>query len=481
MSPRQTQNASKHQRHHSRKPFRICNLHLQPAAIEDQNQKSAPGTASVTFGNLHMSPRQTQNPCGNRKFKPLSRPLSQPFVGSAPKSNCPRNLQSPDGIRQASLLAAFVASRNYPAMRLASFTTFWLLLPFLSFSLSAASFTDEPVVVLDNGTPAVRALSQELSARKVHHEVMGAAAALAVKQNSRAVWVAASVAECRAADASAIIAHLRSGGGFLVLGQMPFQKILYKLGERWLPESAYLEALIAPTPILKFSATPLSEFVRSTSTPEIDSTLKVAQSSIPTANGTEQRSVAHVVIPKLAGWTTYRLPLPHPKPADAVTAFWARGTDETRQLALEWDETDGSRWIAKVNLASEWRYFVLKPADFPFFYGSPTKTRGGRGDRLHMENATSFSVGLAFTHTALGPGPHEFWLGDVCLAEPKPGQLDSVAGIPPVDGLVPASMAYPVHPARLQVTESFRHCLTGKLKLPPSAWSPYLAANGLRF
>ena len=270
-----------------------------------------------------------------------------------------------------------------------------LVLLSLTVSAAAATFMAEPVVVLDNGTAAASALSKELSARKVQHQVMAAAKALAAKPGSRAVWVAASASECRAEDTAAVLAHLRSGGGFLVLGDMPFQKTLYQWVTVGSPKAPTLRRSSGRSPFCEFSTTPISQFIRSTSAPEVESRLEAQPALIPAATGNERRTVAHVVIPKLTGWTTFGLRLAQDQPADAATSFWARGTGETRQLALEWDEQDGSRWIAKIDLTPEWQLLRAQarglslllrlahkdpgPSRRPAAYGKRHGLRGGAG------------------------------------------------------------------------------------------------------
>jgi len=73
---------------------------------------------------------------------------------------------------------------------------------------------------------------------------------------------------------------------------------------------------------------------------------------------------------------------------DLLTCFWAKGGPRTKQLSLEWRETDGSRWIAVVPLSEEWKPYALRPSDFRYWHDSASKDRGKPGDCLRPQNAT---------------------------------------------------------------------------------------------
>jgi len=55
--------------------------------------------------------------------------------------------------------------------------------------------------------------------------------------------------------------------------------------------------------------------------------------------------------------------------------FPRQGRPAHRQLALEWTEQDGSRWIATVDLIPEWKHYVLLPERFKAW---PAPAAGGR-------------------------------------------------------------------------------------------------------
>ena len=68
----------------------------------------------------------------------------------------------------------------------------------------------------------------------------------------------------------------------------------------------------------------------------------------------------------LGGWETLTSPaLERPFPASqTLTCFRAKGGPHTRQLSLEWREDNDSRWIATVDLTTEWKDYTLLPDRF---------------------------------------------------------------------------------------------------------------------
>jgi endonuclease YncB( thermonuclease family) len=104
-----------------------------------------------------------------------------------------------------------------------------------------------------------------------------------------------------------------------------------------------------------------------------------------------------------------------------LTCFRAKGRPETRRLVVEWQEKDNSRWIASVELGTEWKDYALPPEAFrPWL---PPAGRGGPGDRFRVENAVRFQIGLATSHSELRSGFHEFWFDDLSTTRRQPDMV----------------------------------------------------------
>jgi hypothetical protein len=165
-------------------------------------------------------------------------------------------------------------------------------------------------------------------------------------------------------------------------------------------------------------------------------------------------SALHVVIENLTGWDTLAgPPLDHAFPVgQTLTCFRAKGGPRTRQLAVEWRERDGSRWIATVRLGTNWNRYVLTPEAFHPW--EPPAGRGGVGDHLRAENAVRFTVGLAFSHTSVEAGPNEYWFADLGTAANPFGEFTPPAApdLPRLETLSPGYQCYPINgPVELHV------------------------------
>ncbi|MCX7017925.1 MAG: hypothetical protein WCK47_03985 [bacterium] len=348
----------------------------------------------------------------------------------------------------------------------------------LLISLMPASSLDARIIVLDNGTSAAKAVSAALNARGTPNSIqtVESAAPAGGGASSADLWIAAHFAQCRRDDLARIIAHIKSGGALLLLGELPFQQLLYPWKNGWISESDYLRNTLAPAPVLRMSDTSPAHYRVATDNANDASTVTIEK------DNQEKGYVAHARIPRLAGWCTFNTTVPAEKPAKALTTFWAKGTSETFMLAVEWAEKDHSRWIAKINLTPDWKFYALAPEQFRYWHDANIRDRGGKDDVLRTKNASHFSFGLAQTHTPLDKGPHNFWISDIGMAVSKDKNAATAAVLPEIDGLCPENTAYPVWPSRVELAEAFRQPTAGgaldNLPLPAQSWSTYWRPMG---
>jgi hypothetical protein len=136
---------------------------------------------------------------------------------------------------------------------------------------------------------------------------------------------------------------------------------------------------------------------------------EVQRRSITAPDGSQGVEVS---VRDMKGWDTYRLTdVGQPFEGDrALTTFWARGWGQTDQMLVEWQEQDGSRWIASVPLADEWRHYALPVEAFAYWNDSPAIGRGGPDDHLRLDQVDALSLGIATGHTPVGlePGDHRW-------------------------------------------------------------------------
>lgn len=152
-----------------------------------------------------------------------------------------------------------------------------------------------------------------------------------------------------------------------------------------------------------------------------------------------------------SGWDGYlspKLPTLFGQDHDLLT-FRAKGDATTSQVAVEIQETDGSRWIAAGSISQTWQRIGLALSDFPYWRDSPTKDRrGGPNDRLNPQKAERINFGLAGTHTPLVPlGEHRFWIADLGTAPNPVAKLDGTdhASGPTLETISPSYKVYPVN------------------------------------
>lgn len=233
--------------------------------------------------------------------------------------------------------------------------------------------------------------------------------------------------------------YLRGGGDIIALNTPMWQRALINMGGRWLTRGEYQveSAGVRPRNVLfEFGEDEMRGWQRASDAIETP-TLYETVGSGPAPG---QRAL-HVSIPRLTSWDTLSSPkVENAFPAGhTLTVFSAKGGPNTSQLAVEWTEKDGSRWIATVPLTTEWRRYVLTPNDFRYWHSVPN--RGGRGDGFRPENAQATAIGLALTHTeAIGAGKHEYWVGPFGTAQmtPEYEQILSAQDPPALDTLSPS-------------------------------------------
>jgi hypothetical protein len=241
-------------------------------------------------------------------------------------------------------------------------------------------------------------------------------------------------------SAPAIMNYLRSGGDLLALGLPAWQSPVFQVNGKWLSRESYEETIAAQRPqhiVEDFDRADLSRWTRYAG----DSTAK-AQYELADA---DHGKALHVTIAHLGGWETLASPaLSQPFPTNhTLTCFRAKGSLRTRQLALEWREQDGSRWIATVDLTADWKNYALPPDRFKPWPQSPP---GEEHRRFNPEKAASCCVGLAMSHTALEGDQHEYWFDDLGTAPNPFGAAvpPSEPQIPSLESISPGYQCFPI-------------------------------------
>lgn len=277
-------------------------------------------------------------------------------------------------------------------------------------------------------------------------------------------------------------AYLKAGGDIIALNAPLWRSPVMNAGGRWVDRDEYERAragTLPPNVLFDFRPDEMPRWHRSSNTPENPATYE----SVATGPGPVERCL-HVAVSKLGGWDSFLAPdKPNPfPPGHTLTILSARGGPEASQIAIEWAEKDGSRWIAVIPLSPQWRQYVLTPNDFLYWESNPA--RGHGGDRFKPENAVRLSVGVAFSHTGRSTRGREYWVGPIGTAvlTPEYEELVSALAPPALDTLSPVYKLFDCHDVRtLQIRGDQAIVEKAELPVPSQIRSPHPRASGAGF
>ncbi|HPO17520.1 MAG TPA: hypothetical protein PLI09_29070, partial [Candidatus Hydrogenedentes bacterium] len=235
--------------------------------------------------------------------------------------------------------------------------------------------------------------------------------------------------------------YLKGGGDLLALNTPLWQKQLIQDGTEWVERAGYQEkhaANLMQHVLFDFAPGSIAAWTRNTN----DLAHPVTH-TIETGLAGRINQALHVSIGLVDNWETFMSPpLEQPFLAEhTLTVFWAKGGPYTTELAIEWDEKDGSRWIGTVPLTPEWQQFVMEPKDFHFWESDPARAN----TEFQPQNAAKVSIGIAHSHLHLTGDKHEYWLGPFGTAErtPEHEKLFITFKSPRLDTLSPGYKFFP--------------------------------------
>jgi len=249
------------------------------------------------------------------------------------------------------------------------------------------------------------------------------------------VLVLPGAAALPAASAAAIEAYIENGGDILALNAPLWQTLLVNPRGAWVSRDDYERETAAVMPehvLFDFTPGAIEGWQRSFFPADATALYETVEDGpVP-----GQRAL-HGRVANLQNWDNFgpmSLERGFPE-GHTLTVFSAKGGPRTQALSVEWQEQDGSRWIAVVPLSTEWRRYTLAPEDFKFWESAPAR----RNDRFHPENAQRLAIGMAFTHTGTTSGEHEWWVGPFGTAAvtSEYAQVISTPSVPAMDLLAP--------------------------------------------
>lgn len=232
-----------------------------------------------------------------------------------------------------------------------------------------------------------------------------------------------------------VLRHLEGGGHVLACGLPAWQSRVMRTNGVWMTALERKQLLDRTRPV---------RLIADFRTEEPARWRRGSNTDNPPSTARAEEGAMHVVVPALSGWDTYSRDFDAPFPdKHTITCFRAKAGPRTRQLIAEWQETDGSRWIATVDVDQTWRSFALPPEAFVAW--QPPAGRGGRNDRLNVRNARRFAIGVAYSHIPDAGGRQEYWFADLGTAPDPLGPVDDTAEIPHIESLSPGYQFFPIH------------------------------------
>jgi len=247
--------------------------------------------------------------------------------------------------------------------------------------------------------------------------------------------VLSNAAVLPAASVAPIRSYLESGGDIIALNAPLWRTMLIRPKGTWMTADQYaIDSLAEPPDRALFTFLP--DEIASWQRAFFPEDAQAVYESVAEGPVSGARSL-HAVVENLTNWDNFgpsHLEAAFPE-GHTLTVFCAKGGPQTRSLAVEWQEKDGSRWIATVPLSTEWRRHVLAPDDFKYWESNPARANG----KLDPSNVMRVNIGLAFTHTGQVAGRHEYWVSAFGTAALTPEREAALAKpqLPPMDLIAP--------------------------------------------
>lgn len=279
---------------------------------------------------------------------------------------------------------------------------------------------------------------------------------------------------------------LEARGNLIAIGTPLYADPVCRVQDAWLKPTEIRARLAAlrPTDVLHdFETGSPTGWTRSSNRMQGSATLACVDGG---AEGSAKS--LHAMIDDLTGWETFAAP---PLADDAIGAtqnvlcLWAKGAAQTKRLAVECVERDGSRWIATVPLTQDWAHHALVASDFAYWPDNPVgRRRGGGDDRLAFAAIARITVGLSFSHTGATGGRHAFWIDRLGFAH---SPLADAVGRGPLD-LTPTELLWPSYKCyRTTAVQRIRpHWMQAlieppELPRPAELWCPHQRPHSTGF
>ena len=228
---------------------------------------------------------------------------------------------------------------------------------------------------------------------------------------------------------------LGSGGRLVALNTPAWREVLVQADGQWLPVSNFRKQYAQHAQkhaIVDWNTEDLSKWARAYRSDDLKGKYGIAEDGPEAGQRALQAQVG-----RLDGWDSI-LKKYESSPFsadDELVVFSARSVCNATHLAMEWEERDGSRWIATVALSKEWTQYALTPDDFHYWESVPQR----KDTRFNPGNAARLGITLAFTHTGYADRDLKYEVGPVFATTLDAKYRDAFRGyaVPPMETLCP--------------------------------------------
>ena len=210
----------------------------------------------------------------------------------------------------------------------------------------------------------------------------------------------------------ALTGFLKAENHMLAVSGPAFSSLVVQAPDgRWVDRRELNTRLVkaAGVQLEKFANSDLSAWERNA-----DSAEHPIQVSIVPPGDPGTKPAMHVIISKLSKWDVLSKSYPEGKFSDGFSGmvFRAKGGPNTSELAIEWKEIDGTRWVSIIKVSPTWKEYTLLPEDFKFWDGPPTRSNTALDTARSVK--LSFELADGISRQKMGIR-HEYFISDIKL------------------------------------------------------------------
>ncbi len=209
----------------------------------------------------------------------------------------------------------------------------------------------------------------------------------------------------------AILNFVKNGGDLVLMGGHAFKNPLLNYQNKWLTRKQIIADLLRNSKskkiLLNFKKLNINDWIRDSNDLNKPSGISLEKR--------KKNSCLKINICDLTDWDTFKTDLKCWKNHNSII-FSAKGDEKTREVVVEINEQDGSRWACLIELSPQWKSYIVIPSMFKFIADGSPKKRNKKDDMPDIKKMTKISFGLAKEISSI-KGNHTIWIDDIGTAK----------------------------------------------------------------